>query len=108
MRDALVPHNRLGNLLANREDRVERGHRLLKDHRDLGAAHLAQLAFRHARDLMSGDADAALDMAAARRQETDQRAQGDAFARTGLAEDTEDAARLKTETDAVDRVHDRV
>ena len=36
--------DRLGDLRADREDRVERGHRLLEDHRDQPAAHLAQAA----------------------------------------------------------------
>ena len=39
----LVQADGLGDLLAAREDRVERGHRLLEDHRDLFAADLAHL-----------------------------------------------------------------
>ena len=34
----LVQPDRLADLVADREDRVQRGHRLLKDHRDLVAA----------------------------------------------------------------------
>ena len=56
MRDALVPHDRLGDLLADREDRVERRHRLLEDHRDLGAAHLAQRRLAHCGDVVAGNA----------------------------------------------------
>ncbi len=37
------PH-RLGDLFADRQHRVERGHRILEDHRDLIAANLAHLA----------------------------------------------------------------
>jgi len=35
--DLLVPPHRLGNLVADGVERIERGHRLLEDHRD-GAA----------------------------------------------------------------------
>ena len=35
--------NRFGNLFADRQDRIERRHRVLKDHRDLAAANLAHL-----------------------------------------------------------------
>ncbi len=35
----------LADLVADRAQRVERGHRLLEDHRDAGAAHLAHLGF---------------------------------------------------------------
>jgi hypothetical protein len=38
-----MDEQRLHDLLADREDRVERGHRLLEDHRDVAAADLAHL-----------------------------------------------------------------
>ncbi len=41
-RHVLVDQERLGDLLFQRVQRVERGHRLLEDHRDAVAAHLAQ------------------------------------------------------------------
>jgi hypothetical protein len=40
----LVHPDHLGDLVADREDRVERRHRLLEDHRDPVAADRAQLA----------------------------------------------------------------
>ncbi|MNP36664.1 hypothetical protein D3C76_1300690 [compost metagenome] len=39
----LVQTDRLGDLLPHREDRVEGGHRLLKNHGDIGTAHAAHL-----------------------------------------------------------------
>ena len=45
---ALVQAQRLGDLLADRVDRVERGHRLLEDHRDLLAADAAHLVVARA------------------------------------------------------------
>jgi len=41
--DVAMAGDRFGDLLADREDRIERGHRLLEDHGDLVAAHLAHL-----------------------------------------------------------------
>ncbi len=40
---ALMQANRLGNLFAHREHRVQRGHRLLEDHRHIRPANAAQL-----------------------------------------------------------------
>ena len=42
-RDVVVPADDLGDLLADAEHRVERGHRLLEDERDPLAAHVAQV-----------------------------------------------------------------
>ena len=39
------------------DDRVESGHRVLEDHRDLRAPDLAQLSGRQVRDLVAGEAD---------------------------------------------------
>ena len=47
-----------GDLVADREHRVERGHRLLEDHRDLGAAD-ARASWRRARCARSSDVAAA-------------------------------------------------
>ena len=43
LREPEVQPGRLGDLLADREDGVERGHRILEDHRDVVAADLAHL-----------------------------------------------------------------
>ncbi len=43
-RAAAVVHDRFGDLPADRVERVERGHRLLEDHRDLGTAHAGSSA----------------------------------------------------------------
>jgi hypothetical protein len=43
--------NGLADLLSNREDRVEGGHRLLKDHADLAAADTANLFLRDAEEI---------------------------------------------------------
>ncbi len=94
----------LVDLLADREHRVERGHGLLKDHRDLFAAHVQQLPFRHREQVALPPQHAPLD-AAGRPHQADHRAQGHALARTGFADQAEDLAGPDLEVDAVDRAH---
>ncbi len=77
---AFVPHDRLSDLHADGEHGVEGDHRLLEDHGDLGAAHLAQGRLVHRSDLMPGHADPPLYAGARRRQQAHQRAQGHALA----------------------------
>jgi len=43
-RHVLVHPHRLGHLVAHREQRVQRGHRVLQDHGDPPAAHVAHFA----------------------------------------------------------------
>ena len=47
----------LGDLPADRQDRVQRGHRLLKDHADVAAAHLADLLVRKPQQIAAGKQD---------------------------------------------------
>ena len=58
-RRAAVDDDRLGDLVADGEHRVERGHRLLEDQRDAGAAHLPHLAFRERQQIASVEEHAA-------------------------------------------------
>ena len=44
--EAAMAHQHLDDLLADGVARIERGHRLLEDHRDAVAAQIAQLAVR--------------------------------------------------------------
>ena len=64
---ALVQPDRLADLVADREHRVERGHRLLEDHRDLGAADAAHRRAVGAREV-DARAVAAREIDAARRR----------------------------------------
>ncbi len=43
-----MTHHAFSDLLADGEDRVEGGHRLLKDHRHAITAHVQQALFGHA------------------------------------------------------------
>ncbi len=50
----------LHHLLADREHRIERGHRLLEDHRDVAAALLAHLLFGEVEQVLAFEQDLAL------------------------------------------------
>ena len=63
---ALVQRDRLADLPADGEQRIERGHRLLKDHRDVVAADVLHLAFGEAEQIGALEADRAADDAARR------------------------------------------
>ena len=101
-RAALVAHHGLGDLVADAVDRIERGHRLLEDHRDDGAAHGIHGALAQRQDVVLTDADAAADHRAARRMQPQDRAHRHRLARTGLADNAQHLARQDVERDAVD------
>ena len=56
--DAAVQEKNLADLRLDRVQRIERGHRLLEDDRDVVAADLAHLAFRRRQQLAAAEADA--------------------------------------------------
>ncbi len=65
--EPLVQGQGLGDLMADRQHRVQRGHRLLEDHRDLVAANLAHLGLAEAEKVATGKADHAGNDAPGRR-----------------------------------------
>ncbi len=93
----LVQHDRLDDLLADGEDRVERGHRLLEDHRDLLAADAcASRAAPSVEQIASLEHDAAADDPARRLASRPQdRQRGDALAAARFADDAERLARAR-------------
>ena len=101
---AAVPHHRLGDLVADGVDRVERQHRLLEDHRDDAAAQVLEPGLVERQHVLAGEPDRAVDAAAARRQHAQQRPQGHALARAGFAEQAEHLALLERDVDAVERI----
>ena len=99
---ALVAEDRLDELIADREGRVERGHRLLEDHRQPVAAqrpHRVPVQPEQVRAIE--DDPAAGDAGRRRRQEPHDRKRGDTLAATGLADDAEGAAGVQPEIDTV-------
>ena len=94
--------DRLGDLPADRVDRVQRRHRVLEDHRDLLAAHAAHLALRQRHQVAAAVVDRALEERVALRHQPHHAHHRDALARAGLADDPEHLVGPERERDAVD------
>ena len=86
-RHAAVVDQRLGDLEADGQHRVEAGHRLLEDHRDVVAAHAPHRLFRQRQEIAARELDAALDTAALPRNQPHDGERGDALARARFADD---------------------
>jgi hypothetical protein len=99
---AAVVAQRLGHLEADGQHRVEAGHRLLEDHRDVVAAHLAHRRLGQGQQVAVVQEDLALDPAVRLRDQPHDRQRGDRLAGTGLADDGHRLVRRHIEVDAVD------
>ena len=98
-----VGQDRLDDLLADGVDRVERGHRLLEDHRHLAAAQLAALVGRQRQHVAVAEHHRlGLDLARRARHQAHDRERRHALAAAGLADQADGAAARHAEADAVD------
>src|SRR4051812_11778373 len=104
-RQALVQLDRLGDLPADGEHRIQRGHRLLEDHRDAVAAQIAHLGFAQLEQVASLVADRAADDAPRGRHQSQDGKRADALAAAGLADDAKRLALRQAVADAVDGAH---
>ena len=104
--DVEVVAEGLGDLPADLHHRVERGHRVLEDHRHLGAPDGSQLVLRCADELLAlvGDRPGADDVLGG--EQAHDRAGQHGLARAGLADDAERLAALEAEGDTVDGLDD--
>jgi hypothetical protein len=104
--EAAVELQHLLELVADGEHRVQRRHRLLEDHRDRRAAHVAQLAPRQAGEIAAAEVDLAarVDDRVLRRQQPEDRERGDALPRAGLADQRDRGVARDVERDAAHRV----
>jgi hypothetical protein len=105
-RQPLVQRDRLADLPADRVERVERGHRLLEDHRDVVAADALHLAFAELEQVPALEADRTADDAAGR--VGDQAQDGKrrhALAAARFAHDAQGLAALQCVGHAVDGAH---
>ncbi len=89
------------DLAADRDDRVERGHRLLEHRADAAAAHLAQPLRAGAEQFFAQQPHASGDRRA-RRQESERRHGRHALARAGFADERKDTTGREIETHPVD------
>ena len=94
---ALVQHEHLGDLPADRRDRIERRHRLLEDHGDAIAAQLALLGRRKVLDLAAVETDGAGADRQRRTQQADQSERRNALAAAGFADEAERLAAIDAE-----------
>ena len=99
-----VRQDRLDDLLADRVDRIERGHRLLEDHRHLAAAQAAALVGGEAEHVAALEQDrVGRDLAGRARHQAHDGERGHALAAAGFADQADGAAATDGEVDAVDR-----
>ena len=93
-------------LFADRQDRIERRHRLLEHHRDVLAAKVAHGFFVQGQKVLAVEIDAALDDLSRRpRNEAQDRKRADRFAAAGFPDYGHGFAFVDAIGDAVDRFH---
>ena len=106
--DVVVEQDRLAQLPAERLDRVQRGHRVLEDHRDLLPPQLAQAILARGEQVLAVEHRLAARRRVARVVQAHDRERRDALAAAGLADDPERLASVDRERDAVHRLDDAV
>ncbi len=105
----VVRLDRLRELVADLQHRVERGHRILEDDRHVVAAHAAQLLLRQLQEVAAlEDRLAARDLAGRYRDEPEDRHRANALAGSRLADDAEGLSRIDVVGDAIHRPDDSV
>ena len=98
---------RLGDLPADGENGIQRCHRLLEDHADVAAPHLAHLLVGELHQVAAGEQNlAARDPPGRIRDQAQNRQRPDGLARSALADDRDRLALLDGVGDPVDRAHD--
>src|SRR5262249_6103293 len=103
-RQAAVPDEGLSNLLADRIDRIERRHRLLEDHRQPIAAHVAHLAIGQAEQIGAIKANSPRHFGRALGQQSHDRQRGDALAAPGFADEAQGLSAPDRQIDAINRM----
>src|SRR5215217_6279173 len=106
--DVLVHQRGLDQLTTDLVEGVQRGERILEDHRHPLAAQLAQPRVAGGQELLAVQADGAVDLGALAVVQPHDRAAGHALAGAGLADDGERAASVDVQRDAVAGVDDAV
>ena len=103
--DGAMGADGLDDLVADGEDGIERGHRILEDHRRDAAADRGDAALVSTEHVGAAERHA-LRRDAGRRlaQEAHQRLAGDRFSRAGFADDAEAFAAFEMEADAAHRL----
>jgi hypothetical protein len=103
---ALVLLDLLDDLMSDPEHRVQRRHRVLEDHRDLGAAHPAKLILGGLDQLGALVVGAPLEARVRRTRQPHERHAGDRLARSRLPHHRQHLTRRDLEADPVDGLYD--
>ena len=99
-----MDEQRLHDLLSDRQDRIERGHRLLEDHGDVASAHRAHLVVGEIEQVAPLEQDAARGNAGGvLGQQPHDGERGNRLAAAGFADDGHDLAAVDAVGNAVDR-----
>src|SRR6266403_5075145 len=100
-RSAAMTQDGFDDLLADRKTRIERRHRLLKDHRQTIATQIAQDLIGYIEQIEAIETDRAGDLGGMLRQQAHDRERGHALAAAGFADEAERRAIGDAEVDAV-------
>ena len=95
----------LADLGADGHHRVQRGLRLLEDHADGRAAHVAHAVLGQAEEILAGEVDAATGDTCDRRQQARDGERGERLAAARFADQHDGLAGADLEADAVDGAH---
>ena len=105
-RHVAVADQHVGDLAADRADRIERGARILEDHRDLAAAHVGKLAGLCREQIEPAEHGTAGGDFAGGIENAHHRIGGDRFARAGFADQRDGLALVDGKAHIVERAHD--
>src|SRR5213082_1834367 len=97
---------RLGNLVFDRQERVERSHWVLKDHRDTPTTDPQHIALAQLNQVLASEFDAAADDLGAAREQAKDREAGSGLTGARLADQAEAFAAADREARAVHRADD--
>ncbi len=100
--------DRLDDLVADAQQRIERGQRVLEDRADLAPADRAHARRRQIVDALPGEPDLAAGDAAGRLEQADHGRSGQRLAGAGLADDAQNLAGADRQRHAVDRLEPAV
>ena len=99
----------LAYLLADLIDRVQGGHRILEDHRDIVTANVLHLFLGHLEDRTTAIANvAALNLSRRHRDKAHDGHGGHGLTGAGLADDTQGLAAIERVGDTVDSANDAI
>lgn len=99
-----ITHQDLGHLPADSHHRIKRGHRILKNHRDLISANGAHLLRGFLRQIVIVETDLSPGNAPVAAQQLDNGFAGDALAAAGLSDNAHQLARLNVKAHPAHRV----